>query len=116
MQLMEVMPTLLSKRSFKAPMCKRQLEPGYRDAPHPAQPMAIAFIKVRMHQGVECDRWMCQCVRRAWTAVRQQALFLSCAALLYHPAISEIGKARHVLWPVCGLRQQATGPRMAALY
>jgi hypothetical protein len=54
MQLMEVMPTLLCKRSFKAPMCKRQLEAGYRDAPHPAHPMAIAFIKVRAAAPLLC--------------------------------------------------------------
>jgi hypothetical protein len=45
--LMEVMPNLLARRNFKPPMTRRMVEPGYREAPHPSEPMAIAFIKVR---------------------------------------------------------------------
>lgn len=46
MLLMEVMPNLLSKRVFQSVMTKQMLEPGYRDAPDPKDPMAIVFVKV----------------------------------------------------------------------
>jgi hypothetical protein len=46
MHLMEVMPTLLSRRNFAHIQTKRMVEPGYRDAPDPSKPMAIAFMKV----------------------------------------------------------------------
>lgn len=44
---MEVMPNLLARRNFKLPVTRRMIEPGYRDAPHPSEPMAIMFVKVR---------------------------------------------------------------------
>lgn len=46
MHLMEVMPNLLSRRNFAHIQTKRQLDPGYRDAPDPSKPMAIVFMKV----------------------------------------------------------------------
>lgn len=46
MMLMEVMPNLLSGRSFGAPTTRRMLQPGFRDAPKPDAPMAIVFVKV----------------------------------------------------------------------
>lgn len=50
MLLMEVMPTLLSRRTFKHLDTRKQVEPGFRDAPNPNQPMAIVFAKVRTTQ------------------------------------------------------------------
>ena len=47
MLLMEVMPNLLSKRVFQSVLTKQMVEPGYRDAPDPKDPMAIVFVKVR---------------------------------------------------------------------
>ncbi|KAK9829405.1 hypothetical protein WJX72_005653 [[Myrmecia] bisecta] len=44
--LMEVMPSILSRRSFPPPRTMKMLEPGYRDSPDPAQDMTIVFIKV----------------------------------------------------------------------
>lgn len=44
--LMEIMPTLLAKRSFDPLNTLTQLEPGYRDSPDPHQDMAIVFVKV----------------------------------------------------------------------
>jgi len=46
MLLMEVMPNLLARRVFSRIMTKRLVEPGFRDAPDPKEPMAIAFVKV----------------------------------------------------------------------
>jgi hypothetical protein len=46
MMLMEVMPNLLAGRSFGAPITRRMLQPGFRDAPKPEAPMAIVFVKV----------------------------------------------------------------------
>eukprot|EP00878_Enallax_costatus_P030966 GHUV01033787.1.p1 GENE.GHUV01033787.1~~GHUV01033787.1.p1 ORF type:complete len:540 (+),score=161.45 GHUV01033787.1:449-2068(+) len=48
MLLMEVMPNLLSKRVFQSVLTKQMIEPGYRDAPDPKDPMAIVFVKVRV--------------------------------------------------------------------
>jgi hypothetical protein len=53
MLLMEVMPTLLSKRTFRALETKKQIEPGYRDAPCPKHPMAIVFAKVRRTRSLQ---------------------------------------------------------------
>ena len=47
MLLMEVMPSVLAKRSFPAPQTLRQLEPGYRDAPEPGDNCVIVFSRVR---------------------------------------------------------------------
>ena len=44
--LMEIMPTLLAKRSFDPLNTLLQLEPGYRDSPDPHEDMAIVFVKV----------------------------------------------------------------------
>lgn len=44
--LMEIMPSLLAKRSFDPLNTLAQLEPGYRDSPDPHQDMAIVFVKV----------------------------------------------------------------------
>lgn len=46
MLLMEVMPNLLAKRVFNPVLTKRLVEPGYRDAPDPKDPMTIVFVKV----------------------------------------------------------------------
>jgi hypothetical protein len=46
MLLMEVMPNLLARRNFSRIMTKRLVEPGFRDAPDPREPMAIVFVKV----------------------------------------------------------------------
>lgn len=46
MLLMEVMPNLLARRVFSRIMTKRLVEPGFRDAPDPKEPMAIVFVKV----------------------------------------------------------------------
>lgn len=51
MLLMEVMPNLLSKRVFQSLLTKQLVEPGYRDAPDPKNPMAIVFVKV-------CAAWL----------------------------------------------------------
>ncbi len=45
---MEVMPSILSKRSFPAPATHQQLDPGYRDAPDPGQNCVIVFSRVRV--------------------------------------------------------------------
>lgn len=47
MLLMEVMPNLLARRVFNRIMTKRLVEPGFRDAPNPNEPMTIVFVKVR---------------------------------------------------------------------
>ncbi|KAG2499572.1 hypothetical protein HYH03_002517 [Edaphochlamys debaryana] len=44
--LLEVMPTLLSGRSFKPPNTLQQLELGYREAPSVNEPMTMVFAKV----------------------------------------------------------------------
>ncbi len=46
MLLMEVMPSVLAKRSFPAPATHEQIEPGYRDAPDPSQNCVIVFSRV----------------------------------------------------------------------
>ncbi|KAF6259953.1 hypothetical protein COO60DRAFT_1700595 [Scenedesmus sp. NREL 46B-D3] len=46
MLLMEVMPNLLSKRTFQPVMTKKLVEPGYREAPDSRDPMTIVFAKV----------------------------------------------------------------------
>lgn len=43
---MEVMPNLLSKRTFQPVMTKKLVEPGYREAPDSRDPMTIVFAKV----------------------------------------------------------------------
>jgi len=48
MLLMEVMPNLLAKRVFHSVMTKKLIEPGYREAPDPREPMTIMFVKVIM--------------------------------------------------------------------
>lgn len=45
--LLEVLPTLLSGRSFKPPSTLQQLELGYREAPSAHEPMTMVFAKVR---------------------------------------------------------------------
>ena len=45
MLLMEVMPSILAKRSFPAPATFEQIEPGYRDAPDPGQNCVIVFSR-----------------------------------------------------------------------
>jgi hypothetical protein len=45
MLLMEVMPSLLARRSFPRPATERCLEPGFRDSPHPSA-VALVFIRV----------------------------------------------------------------------
>ncbi|KAG2432508.1 hypothetical protein HXX76_008853 [Chlamydomonas incerta] len=44
--LLEVLPTLLSGRSFKPPSTLQQLELGYREAPSAHEPMTMVFAKV----------------------------------------------------------------------
>lgn len=44
--LMEVMPQALAKRSFPPPRRAQMVEPGYRDAPSPANDVAIAQMRV----------------------------------------------------------------------
>ncbi len=46
MLLMEVMPSVLARRTFPPPRTAAQLEPGFRDAPDPARHLAILFMKV----------------------------------------------------------------------
>lgn len=53
--LAQVMPNMLSRRSFKPPNTRIQLEPGYREAPDVGQPMAIVFIKVSSTQQLRCS-------------------------------------------------------------
>lgn len=48
MLLMEVMPSLLARRSFPRPATAGALEPGFRDSPDPAA-VALVFIKARRH-------------------------------------------------------------------
>jgi hypothetical protein len=50
MLVMEVMPTLLSRRTFRSLATRKQIEPGFREAPNPNEPMAIVFAKVRRTQ------------------------------------------------------------------
>jgi hypothetical protein len=63
MLLMEVMPSFLNRRAFSRVMTKRMLEPGYRDAPDPKDPMTIMFIKVgaRVHACVHVRVCACGC-------------------------------------------------------
>lgn len=51
MLLLEVMPSML-KREFFPLLTKRQVEPGYRDAPAVEEPMAVVFIKVSQNGNV----------------------------------------------------------------
>ncbi|PNH10309.1 Adenylate cyclase [Tetrabaena socialis] len=44
--VLQVMPTLLSGRSFKPPNTMQQLELGYREAPSVHEPMTMVFVKV----------------------------------------------------------------------
>ncbi|EIE20201.1 hypothetical protein COCSUDRAFT_67530 [Coccomyxa subellipsoidea C-169] len=44
MLLMELMPSLLARRSFPRPATQHCLEPGFRDSPHPS---AVALVFVR---------------------------------------------------------------------
>lgn len=44
--LMELMPSILAKRSFGPLRTIATLEPGYRDSPDPSKDLAIVFIKV----------------------------------------------------------------------
>ena len=46
MMLFEVMPSVLSKRTFPPLATERMLVPGYRDSPDPSQDMAIVYVKV----------------------------------------------------------------------
>ncbi len=46
MQLMEVMPGMLSYRDFPPLRTFKQLQPGYRDAPPPNKDMVIMFLRV----------------------------------------------------------------------
>lgn len=46
MLLMEVMPNLLARRNFNKIMTKRLVEPGFREAPDPREPMTVVFVKV----------------------------------------------------------------------
>ena len=46
--VMEVMPTMLAKRSFPPLASVKQMVPGYRDSPDPQHDMAIVYIKVRI--------------------------------------------------------------------
>ncbi len=45
--LMEVMPSVLARRSFPPPTTLACLEPGFRESPDPCFPMALVFLKVR---------------------------------------------------------------------
>ena len=45
MLLMEVMPSLLTRREFPPPPTAAALEPGYRDSPHPSA-LALVFVRV----------------------------------------------------------------------
>jgi hypothetical protein len=45
--LMEVMPSLLSRREFPPPDTMQTLEPGFRDSPDPGRDLAIVFLRVR---------------------------------------------------------------------
>lgn len=53
MLLMEVMPSVLARRTFPPPRTAAQLEPGFRDAPDPAHHLAILFMKV---PAFDCSR------------------------------------------------------------
>ncbi|KXZ50125.1 hypothetical protein GPECTOR_18g99 [Gonium pectorale] len=53
-ELVQVMPTLLSGRSFKPPNTLQQLELGYREAPNVHEPLAMAFVKVVKPPVVSC--------------------------------------------------------------
>ena len=55
MLLMEVMPSILAKRSFPAPATHEQIEPGYRDAPDPSHNCVIVFSRVRHRYAAETD-------------------------------------------------------------
>lgn len=44
--LMEVMPSVLARRSFPPPASLACLEPGFRESPDPFFPMALVFLKV----------------------------------------------------------------------
>ena len=46
--LMEVMPSVLARRSFLPPISLARLEPGFRESPDPFFPMALMFLKVRI--------------------------------------------------------------------
>ena len=59
MELFEVMPNLLSRRNFKLPATAAALEPGYRDAPAPSDPMALVFVKVIFFGVQEGGCWCC---------------------------------------------------------
>lgn len=45
MLLMEVMPSVLARRSFPPPATHEAIEPGYRDSPDPSENMALVFTK-----------------------------------------------------------------------
>ena len=47
--LMEVMPSVLARRSFPPPASLACLEPGFRESPDPFFPMALVFLKVTTH-------------------------------------------------------------------
>lgn len=58
MHLMEVMPSLLTKRNFAHIHTKRQVEPGYRDAPDTSKPMAMVFMKVGVARRGGTAQWL----------------------------------------------------------
>lgn len=62
MLLMEVMPNLLSKRVFQSMLTKQMIEPGYRDAPDPKDPMAIVFVKVSTRDNMELGCYVLRCI------------------------------------------------------
>lgn len=52
--LMEVMPSVLARRSFPPPASLACLEPGFRESPDPFFPMALVFLKVTTHLCYVC--------------------------------------------------------------
>lgn len=44
--LMEVMPQILSRRTFPPPLTLGMVEPGYRDAPGADEPVAFVYVKI----------------------------------------------------------------------
>ncbi len=58
MLLMEVMPSLLARRSFPRPATERCLEPGFRDSPDPSA-VALVFIRVRLCLPTSVSKDLC---------------------------------------------------------
>lgn len=61
MLLMEVMPSVLARRTFPPPRTAAQLEPGFRDAPDPAHHLAILFMKARAAECTDVGKVLFNC-------------------------------------------------------